>query len=85
MSDGSPEEDEGEPVAPVDEGEGRQGRLQPVAAAAEARRRPGGRGGLVDGLGVNQRTKRRGAPRKAAARSSCSRGAATKRTMRRTG
>ena len=35
--------------------------LQPVAAAAEARRRTGRRGGLVDGLGVNQRTKERGA------------------------
>ena len=48
--------------SPADEGEGRQGKLQPVAA--EARRgagRRGGRGGLADGLGVNQRTKERGA------------------------
>ena len=44
-------------------GEGRQGRLQPVAAAAEARRGAGrrrGRGGLADGLGVNQQAKDRG-------------------------
>ena len=46
--------------SPADEGEGRQGKLQPVAAAARGRRR-GGRGGLVDGLGVIQQTKERGA------------------------
>ena len=49
---------------PADAGEGRHGGLQPVVAAAVAWRgagRRGGRGGLVDGLGVNQRTKERGA------------------------
>ena len=42
-------------------GEGRQGRLQPVVAAAEARRRKGRWEGLVDGLVVNQKTKEGGA------------------------
>ena len=39
MSDGGLEEDIGGPAAPVDEGEGRQGRPKPVAAAARAGRR----------------------------------------------